>query len=154
MARSARILLEAEQPEVYKQELQQALGVVKTARLVVKDVDWGSPTITELPVEDGKTVRVRTIVIARQVGGDAGTVGNSASWELIGTFKRVDGVLSQVGSTTSLVTHEDDTDWGTRYEVYGNQLFLQGEFNGATASTGLHVVFNSYSYIHTLVGSA
>lgn len=154
MARSERVLLEAEQPEIFKQELQQAFGVVKTARLVVKDERVGSPTITTLPVEDGKTVRVRTIAIARQVGGTSGTVGNSASWELVGTFKRIGNTLSQVGSTTFLVTHEDDADWGIRYEVTENLLYLQGEFNGPTDSLGLHVVFNTYSFIHTLVGSA
>ena len=153
MARSERVLLEAEQPEIFKQELQQAFGVVKTARLVVKDERVGSPTITILPVEDGKTVRVHTIVIARQVGGTLGTVGNSASWELVGTFKRIDSTLSQVGSTTFLVAHEDDADWGVRYEIAANLLHLQGEFNGATDSLGLHVVFNAYSFIHRFVGS-
>lgn len=150
MARSERILLEAEQPEIFRQELQQAFGVVKTARLVVKDERSGSPTITTLPVNDNTLIRVRTIALAQQIGG----AGNSASWEFAGTFKRVNGNLVQVGATTFTLTNEDDADWGIRYEVTENLLYIQGEFNGPTDSLDLHVVFNTYSFIHTLVSNA
>ena len=127
--------------------------MVKTARLVVKDERVGSPTITTLPVEDGRPYECAPSPL-RGRWGNVGNGGNSASWELVGTFKRIGNILSQVGSTTFLVTHEDDADWGIRYEVTENLLYLQGEFNGPTDSLGLHVVFNTYSFIHTLVGSA
>ena len=97
MARSERVLLEAEQPEIFKQELQQAFGVVKTARLVVKDERVGSPTITTLPVEDGKTVRVRTIAIARQVGERRERWGTAPRGSLWVRLNVLGNILSQVG---------------------------------------------------------
>lgn len=147
---SERILLEATNEAIFRQELQTAIGGVKVGRLHVVNERVTAPTITTLPVLDGQTVRIRSVVLARQVGGSAGVVGNSASWELVGTFKNVGGTLSQVGTTTYLVTHEDDSDLGTDYDITANVLSLQAEFNGATDSLNLEVVWNSYSYLHVL----
>jgi hypothetical protein len=150
VARSERILLEAEHPSIFKQELQQAIGFVKAARLIVRDERTPTPTITTLPVNEGEVVHVRTIGLAKQVGG----AQNAASWELVGTFQRVGGVLYQAGSTTMVTTHENDTDWGMRYEVVDDVLYVKGEFNGVNDSLDLHVVFNTYSYLHTLLSGA
>lgn len=150
---SSRILLEADNAEIFRQELQQAFGTVKVARLVMRDLNNASVTITTLPVDIGQVVRIRTIVLAHQVGGSAGVIGNSASWDMYGTFKNVGGTISQVGTTSLVGAHTDDADWGVRYEVFENVLYIQSEFNGATNSENLHVVFNTYSYLHIMSGS-
>ena len=63
-----------------------------------------------LPVEDGKTVRVHHRHCAAGGGGTSGTVRNSASWGLVGTFKRI-GNTRKVGTAVPL-SCEDDADWG------------------------------------------
>ncbi len=141
----SRVLLEADNPDIFRQEIQQAFGTVHASRKVVKDLTNATVTLTTIPI-DGQLVRVRSLIMARQVDGS----NNCAAWEMYGTFKNVNGVLSQVDTTDFVHQHEDDNDWGVRYELFENVLYLQSEFNGATNATGLHIVFNVYSFLHTL----
>ena len=146
----SRVLLEADNLDIWRQEVQTAIGGVQVDRYVVKDQTAASFTIATLPCHSGEVLRVRAIVLAKQIGGSAGTIGNSATYELLATFKNLSGTLTQVGTTTVVAEHEDDTDWNAAFTITSNILTLTFSFNGATASTGLNVVCNAYSYLHTL----
>lgn len=146
----SRVLLEAENVDIWRAEVSQAMGTVQADRLVVRGDTDTTFTLGTLSIRPGEVSRVRTIVLGKQVGGTSGTVGNAASYEICGTFKNLDGTVTQIGTTTALITHEDDADWGVAFSIASNVLSLTVSFNGATASTGLHVVFNAYSYLHTL----
>jgi len=147
---SGRALLEADSTEIFRQELQSAIGAVRGARVVIQNQRVGSPTIDEFPVGLGKTVRIRSVILARQFGGSNGTLGDSGSWEMVGTFKNISGTVSQVDETTFYVTHEDNSDVGVRFFTDGFKVYVQGQFTGATDSLGLDYVFSAYTYIHEL----
>ena len=147
----SRILLEATQPEIFQQEVQTAFGVVRTSRLFATDRDSVNNTITDIPVPANTTVQIRSIVLARHVSGSTGTVGTSGSWELVGTFKDVDGVLTQVGTDTLVVEH-CDTTWSVLYEVYQNRLYLQAVLPSPAYGVGQSLVWNAYTYLHILGG--
>lgn len=144
---SGRVLLEADNDLLFRQELQQALGGVKVGRLRVVDQTATLLTITPLPVLLGQVIRIRTVVLGRQVGGSAGTVGDVGSWEITGTFKNLSGTLAQVDATVT-VASEDNTDIAPVYTISSNVLSLDVQFTGG--STNYEYVFNSYSYIHVL----
>jgi hypothetical protein len=149
---SGKALLEAESTEIFRQELQSAMGAVRAGRLVVQNVRFAANTIDEFPVGLGKTVRIRTICLGRQFSGTNGAVGDSGSWEFVGTFKNIGGTVTQVGTTTDLIQHRNNSDVAMRYFTDGYKVYVQALFNGATDSLGLDYVFTTYTYIHELNG--
>ena len=66
------------------------------------------------------------------------------------TFKHFNGTVSQVGSTDDQGNVKDDTNWSQDYEIDGETVNVVAYFNGANGADGLHVVFNVYSYIHSM----
>jgi hypothetical protein len=149
---SGRALLEADSPDIFRAELQSMLGFARGARLVIQNGRHASWTVDEFPIGLDKTVRVHTLVLARQFAGSNGAVGDSGSWEIVGTFKNIGGTVSQVDSTTVLVTHEDNNDVGVAYFTDGFKVYVQATFSGATDSLGLDYVFTAYTTIHELSG--
>lgn len=55
-----------------------------------------------------------------------------ASYGRVGTFKNDGGTLTQVGSTTSLWTHEDTAGWDVDFNVSGTSIRLR--VTGAAAT--------------------
>lgn len=145
----SRTLLQSEDPNIYKQELETALGGVVVARLRTLATTFLNNTITELIVPDNSTVLIRTCVLARQVSGNDGTAGDSGGWTLHGTFKNIGGSLFEVGTQT-LVSDHCDTNWSCAYEISNNRLYVQGVM--PTLGADRNVVWNTYSYLFTLSG--
>ena len=108
---------------------------------MVKDVGLGFCTITELlrRTEDGSCAH--HIVIARQVGGDAGQ-----GEQFLGAWGRLNVLDGSCHKQVPQIRHYHRGRY-RRGAVTGIQRSYR-EFNGPTASTGC-TSFNSYSYIHT-----
>lgn len=73
--------------------------------------DTPAPCGTYTPA-DGETVIVTVMVAARQRSGLM-----SAGYLIAGTFERSGATTSQVGATTALATHEDDTLFNATFDV-------------------------------------
>lgn len=87
-----------------------AIGDAQVTRMVVRrqstDATTGSSTPNYQP-PDGATVSYRFLVAARQTGGAAGTVGDSARWTVEGLIRRAGTTVTQVGTATVTKTHND-----------------------------------------------
>ena len=145
---SARVLLEADNLDIWRQEVQAALGTVRAARYVVRNSSATEFIIDTIPIQVDQVIRVHTTILAKQVSG-TGT-GSVSSREMYATFKHFNGTVSQVGSTDDHGSVKDDTNWSQDYEIDGETVNVVAYFNGANGADGLHVVFNVYSYIHSM----
>lgn len=68
---------------------------------------------------------VETKVVARQIGGAAGTVGHGAGYHFFSTFSNIAGTVSQIGATTYYATHEDNAAWTAQHAVSGTDVLIQ-----------------------------
>lgn len=75
--------------------------------------------------------QIETDVVARQTGGAAGTVGDLGSYSFVSSFRNVAGTVTQVGTTTSLVSHEDQAAWNAVHTISGTNILVDvtGEAN-------------------------
>lgn len=68
-------------------------------------------------------------VIARKQGAG----GNTGGYKLVGTFRNIDGVVTQVGTTTAVATHETDAAWDAAFTISSPNVVVT--VTGAAATT-------------------
>lgn len=140
-----RTLLEAENPEIFKTEVGMAVGYTQTDRLVsISPTTANNPFPTSIVVALNTTVQLRAKVFARQRAGDV--VGQSACFELIGTFKNVNGTVTQVDSTTTVCSHNDDNNWTLAFEISGERVLINCVYTDHTLEAGNTIVWTAYLY--------
>lgn len=73
---------------------------------------------------------VEATITARRTGGSSGSAGDGASYKLIASFKNNGGTLSQRGSTTNVMTVEDQAGWDAAFDTSGTDIRIR--VTGAT----------------------
>jgi len=89
-------------------------GDAQHSKVVVRNTTTDTTT-TELVsgvgnrifVDDDRSINFTVDVVGRQVGGGAGTVGDSKTWKIQGGIKRVGAVCSLIGANNVLGTTQD-----------------------------------------------
>lgn len=61
-----------------------------------------------------------------------GSDGTGAGYRLVGTFRRAAGVVTQIGATTALATHEDDAALAAALNINGTSVEVLGTGVAAT----------------------
>lgn len=79
-------------------------------------------------VEDGKCEVLEVAISAMR-----STLAEAAGYVIVGTFRRTGGAVTQVGTTTALVTNEDAAGWAVAFVVVGTAVQVQ--VTGAAGST-------------------
>lgn len=101
------------------------------ANPVATPLETTDATVTTLITYTTQTDTV-SMVTARVVGvTDLG--GQGAGYIINGTFRNVSGTVTQVGSTTVVSSHEDDTAWNCTMSISGANVLVR--VTGAIATT-------------------
>lgn len=112
------------------EDLARALLLGGTVGVPTIQTDDATPTNSELLTtiaNDYETVTIELSVAAQKlVGSDAASYGRRA------TFKTVAGVLSQVGATTPLWTHENVAGWDVNFVTAGVSIYAEVTGQAAT----------------------
>lgn len=100
---------------------QSALPVATTT------TDATTTTVSSIGLNSDAAIQVTAAVVARRTGGVAGggAVGDTASYLLVGSYRNVGGTVTQVGTTTRLVEHEDDAAWNCDLAINGTDIEVQ-----------------------------
>lgn len=148
---SSRILLESGNPEIFNQEIQTAMGQVIVGRLIMENPTSPRNTMLAIPTEAGETIRVRTIMTARQIGGTAGNIGDSGAWEIITTFKNVNGICSKVGASTIFSAQTDNANLTLEHDEHSDSnIYVQCVASFEALEANKIWLWNGYNFIHTL----
>lgn len=141
----ARTLLQAENLEIFKDEVGAAIGTCVTDRLINRSpTDLINPFPFSIPVALNTTVQVRAKVFVRQRSG--ASVGQSACFELLGTFKNVSGVVTQVGTTTTLGNHNENANWSLTFSVSDARVYVNAVYTSTASEAGNTNVWTAYLY--------
>jgi len=90
----------------------------------VATTDATVTAIHTIALNDNSVYLIHAYVAARRTGGTGGTVGDSAGYTIIGTFKRsAAGVATQIGSTIK-TSQEDQAGWDADFGVSGNNVLI------------------------------
>ena len=140
-----RTLLEADNAEIFRSEVSSAIGVTQTDRLItISPTATKNSLPTSIPVTLNTTVQIRAKVFARQRAGTG--VGDSACFEILGTFKNVNGTVTQVDSTDTISSHNDDNNWSLEFEVSGERVYVQCTFVDPALESGNTIVWTAWLY--------
>jgi hypothetical protein len=99
-------------------------SVVRTSKryATVSTTDATQTNIMTLAVPTSTVTRLRCSLKAYRTGGSAGIAEDSAGYLFEATFKVKSGTATQVGTTTTLVTHEDQAGWDFKVTASGGNL--------------------------------
>lgn len=140
-----RTLLEASNIDIFQQEVSMAMGAVQTDRLISTSPTFSAnPLPTSVAVELNHTIQLRVKVLVRQRSGS--NVGDSACFELLATFKNMDGTVSQVGSTTTVASHTDNANWSLDFTLFENRIYIQCTYADPTLEAGNTNIWTAYLY--------
>lgn len=87
-------------------------------------------SLQAIPTVSDHAYLLTTRVVARRTGGSAGTAGDMAAYVICGAFRNIGGVVTQVGTTTTLFTAESQAGWNLTYDISGT--FIRVRCTGAT----------------------
>lgn len=77
-----------------------------------------------VPISEGHSTMIVAYIIARRTGGaGAGTVGDTAWYQLMGAYKNIGGVLTGIGSP-SLIGGEDVAAWNVGFSSSGSEALV------------------------------
>jgi hypothetical protein len=140
-----RTLLEAENAEIFKTEVGMAVGAVITDRLTSVNPTVSANSLpTSIPITLNTVSQIRAKVLARQRSGDA--PGQGACFEILGTFKNVNGTVTQIDSTTTICSHNDDNNWTLGFTVDGDRVYTQCTYTDPTLENGNTIIWTAYLY--------
>jgi hypothetical protein len=140
-----RTLLEADNTEIFRNEVSLAIGVTQTDRLVTLNTAVSANSLpTSIPVELNSVVQIRAKVLARCRSGPSR--GRSAVFELLGSFKNIDGVVTQIDTTETICSHNDDNNWTVTFAVDGVRVYIQCTLTDPTLETGNTIIWTAYLY--------
>jgi hypothetical protein len=107
-------------------DLQEASGVPLNGAVTTTDA-----TVTSALLIPVATSTVSTVFVTVAGRNSAGSQG--AAYVLSGTFRNDAGTVTQIGTTTALVTHEDNAAWACVLDVSGTNVRVR--VTGAAATT-------------------
>lgn len=90
----------------------------------VQTTDATVSNILSVATASSNNYTIRAFVTAIQTAG-SGTVGHGAGYEVVATFRNIAGALTQIGTTTTLYTHEDNAGWNCGIVVSGTNIIVQ-----------------------------
>lgn len=120
-----------------KREVIPVLRAIKTRAdaapvfVIDKTDSDGAGTYLTLWSDVIPTGRRWTVVAC--VGGSADTV--DAAYQIAGTFKNLAGTVSQIGTTTAVVSHESAAGCDAKFDVTGTTISVQVRDDAAAAMT-------------------
>lgn len=86
--------------------------------------DASITSIYRTVIDNNRTMMITAKIVARRTGGaGAGTIGDSAWYELAGCYKNIGGVLTGVGSPT-LTGGEDVAAWNVGFTTVGSEAVV------------------------------
>jgi hypothetical protein len=144
-----RTLLEAENAEIFKTEVGMAIGQTQTDRLVsINPTTSNNPFPTSIAIALNTTTQIRAKVFARQRAGDV--PGQSGCFELIGTFKNINGTVTQVDTTTTVCSHNDDNNWTVTLSLSGERVLINCVYVDPALENGNTIIWTLYVYTFTV----
>lgn len=90
----------------------------------VLTTDATTTAVLRVPIADGHSTMIVGYIVARRTGGSgAGTVGDTAWYQLMGCYKNIGGVLTGIGSP-SLIGGEDAAAWNVGFSSSSNEAIV------------------------------
>lgn len=81
-------------------------------------------TMLRVPVDEGHSTMIVAYIVARRTGGaGAGSVGDTAWYQLMGCYKNIGGVLTGIG-TPSLIGGEDVAAWNVGFSSSAGEALV------------------------------
>lgn len=102
-------------------------------------------TLMTIPIPASTAVSIHAYVGARRDDSSSGgTIEDAAFYEIVGTFKNSAGTAVQIGTTTTLVTHESQAGWNCVFGVSGGSAIISvtGALNNSIYWQGTCHVFH------------
>lgn len=93
--------------------------ITGTLEATVSTTDATVTTLLTFTIPATTTYAIRARVVARRTGGASGTAEDGAYYERSAAFKNVAGSATQIGSTASIATMEDQAGWDVTFDVTG-----------------------------------
>ena len=140
---SQRTLLEAQNENIWSDEVRLAIGGTVVGRVVTTDAT--PTTLLSLPLLSSRTTFIQVQVIARRTGGSSGTAEDGAAYLRAGTYKMVAGTPTLIGSVTSIHTAESQAGWDATLAVSGGNVIVQ-----VTGAADNNVTWNAKAFIDTV----
>lgn len=108
----------------------------------VSTTDATATPIANIVVPANSVFTIKTFVSGSRSGGASGTAGDSAGYEIFGTFKNVSGIISQVGSTTK-TANEDQVAWDCDFSISGAvvTVFVKGASGNSVDWSSLTTIY-------------
>lgn len=139
-----RTLLEADNQQLFNEELRQAFGGTLVGRVGTNDAT--QTTLLTIPLQAGHTTLVRVRVVARRTGGSAGTAEDGAAYELMHAFNVLSGVATSLsGSMVTVFAKENQAGWDADIVASGQSALVR--VTGATNNT---IVWVAVAHILTV----
>lgn len=125
-------------PEFLKDKLMQAFfsGLINTiyqlwtttfgirTKTKVLTTDNTVTAAIRIPVSEGHSTMIVAYIVARRTGGSgAGSVGDTAWYQLMGCYKNISGVLTGIGSP-SLIGGEDVAAWNVAFSSSAGEALV------------------------------
>ncbi len=113
------------------------------AHAMVETTDASQTVAGTMTTVSGRSYILEIIILARRTGGAniGGSLGDTNSYKLTGTFKNISGTLTQVGTTTEVFSDEDAGSWSVALGV--SSLSIQVLVTGAANTNIRWAVFCS-----------
>ena len=100
---------------LYPRQFTDVVSMFQRATIQTTDATVGVEMliggVSRITIPDGKTWVFDVNIVARQVGGAGGALGNSAGYVLRGVLKRIGASTTLVGAQDKTVLAEDDAAW-------------------------------------------
>jgi len=91
----------------------------------VTTTDATVTTLKTFPTVLDTTYSIKVRVLARRTGGTAGTNGDSALYEKVACFRNILGTVTQLGTTTDLVTIESVPAYDVTFDILATDIRLR-----------------------------
>jgi hypothetical protein len=140
---SQKVILEAEDPNIWADEVRLALGGTVVGRVVT--TDGSATTLLSLALLPSRTTLLRVQVIARRTGGSGGTAQDGAAYLLAAAYKMVAGTPTLIGSIGSLFSAEDQAGWNATLDVSGGNVRVR-----VTGAANNNVSWNGKVHIESI----
>lgn len=97
--------------------------IVRQGRITTTDAT--TTTINTIAISASNTYMIEARIVARRTGGAAGTADDGAVYIIVGSFTTKTGTVTQLGTTTTVHSGEDQGAWGAQFTVSGANVLVQ-----------------------------
>lgn len=99
-------------------------NVIDATGIYGRTTDGDFNTLASLTIPEDSVVLISVRLVAIRTDETQG-----AGYTRFGTFRNSSGTVTQIGSTTSVATHEDDSTWDFQFLVSGTEVAIQVKGN-------------------------